>query len=65
MKIRLIRKLAEKVNGVDLSRHHEGEIFDLPPHEALLLVAEDWAVLMPERAHADDRSSRKKKRPMR
>jgi len=47
MKVRLTKKLAEEIDGVDLSHRRAGEIFDLPPQEARLLVAEDWAA--PER----------------
>jgi len=44
MLIRLTRKLAERVDGVDLSRSREGDVLDLSRHEAHLLVAEGWAV---------------------
>ena len=44
MLIRLTRKLAERVDGVDLSRSREGDILDLSPRDAELLVAEGWAV---------------------
>ncbi len=42
MRIRLIRKLAEQLNGIDLSRWRVGDILDLPLREAELLVAEGW-----------------------
>jgi hypothetical protein len=49
--VRLIRKLAEKIDGVDLSRRSVGQIFSLPGREADLLVAERWAELaQPETA---------------
>jgi len=44
MLIRLTRKLAECVDGVDLSRSREGDVLDLSRHDANLLVAEGWAV---------------------
>jgi hypothetical protein len=47
MKVRLLKKLADEVDGVDLRGHTVGETFDLPPREATLLLAEQWA--MPER----------------
>jgi hypothetical protein len=47
MKVRLVKKLADRVDGVDLRGHHVGEVVDLPPTDASLLVAEQWA--MPER----------------
>jgi hypothetical protein len=43
MKVRLTKKLAEMLDGVDLSEHHVGEVFDLPEGEARLIVAEEWA----------------------
>jgi hypothetical protein len=47
MKVHLLKKLAERVDGIDLRAHHEGESFELPPTDASLLLAERWAV--PER----------------
>jgi hypothetical protein len=44
MRVRLTRKLAERVDGVDLSSYREGDVLALPSHEAELLVAEGWAV---------------------
>jgi len=43
MKIRLTRKLADLINGIDLSKAHEGETLDLSEREARLLMAEGWA----------------------
>src|SRR5215510_6037761 len=43
MQVRLKRKLAECIDGVDLSGHKVGDIFELPVHHAHLLVAEGWA----------------------
>jgi hypothetical protein len=43
MKVRLTRKHAERIDGIDLSAHNVGDMIDLPPHEAHLIVAEDWA----------------------
>jgi len=45
MRVRLTRKLAEQIDGVDLSRHNIGDCFDLPESEGRLLVAEEWAFL--------------------
>jgi hypothetical protein len=47
MKVRLTRKLAECLDGVDVSDRQVGDVLDLPRREAELLVAERWAV--PER----------------
>ena len=42
--LRLTKKLAEKVDGIDLSRFRKGDKISLPPRDAMLLVAEGWAV---------------------
>ena len=39
-----MRKLASEIDGVDLSDNKVGDIIDLPPGEARLLVAEGWAI---------------------
>ena len=44
MRIRLVRKLAECLDGVDLSSYRTGELIDLPQRDADLMVAERWAV---------------------
>jgi hypothetical protein len=44
VKVRLTKKLAERLDGVDVSRNHVGDLLDLPPAKARLLVAEEWAV---------------------
>ena len=44
MRVQLIKKLAEMLDGIDLSAYQPGDIFDLPRAEAALLVAEGWAV---------------------
>jgi len=43
MKVRLTRKLAQVLNGVDLSNHGVGDIIDLPGRKGRMLVAEGWA----------------------
>lgn len=43
MKIRLTRKFADLINGIDLSKAHTGETLDLSPHDAQMLMAEGWA----------------------
>jgi hypothetical protein len=54
MRVRLIRKLADQLDGVDLSGHEIGDVFDLPSVEAGILVAEEWAT--PERREPAVRS---------
>ena len=51
MKVRLTRKYAERIDGVDLQGRNPGDLLDLPPLEAKILVAEQWAV--PERREQD------------
>jgi len=43
MRIRLTRKLADCLDGVDLSHYSVGDVLDLPGREAYLLIAEGWA----------------------
>jgi hypothetical protein len=43
MKIRLIRKLADYLDGIDLSHRDSGDVVDLPSRQADLLIAEGWA----------------------
>lgn len=43
LRVRLTRKLAERLNGVDLSKCRVGECVDLPSDAAHMLVASGWA----------------------
>jgi hypothetical protein len=43
MRVRLTRKLAECIDGVDLSRHRVRDVIEVTRHEAELLFAEGWA----------------------
>ena len=47
MRVRLNAKLAEVVEGVDLSSYAEGDLIDLTEPEAKLLVAGGWAERVP------------------
>jgi len=40
--VRLIRKYAERIDGVDLRAHAVGDVFELPAKDARLLIAEKW-----------------------
>jgi hypothetical protein len=51
MKVRLRRVLAHYLDGVDVRNRQIGDVLDLSPQEAQLLIAERWAV--PERRIAD------------
>jgi hypothetical protein len=45
MRVRLTRKLAAYIDGVDLRGHEVDEVLDLSPEDARLLMAEEWAIL--------------------
>jgi hypothetical protein len=60
MRIRLTRKLADFIDGVDLRSYNVGDVIDLPSSNAKLLLAEGWASQpSPSRA---DRSATPSKR---
>ena len=42
--LRLLRKLASRINGLDLSRYEVGDVIQVASQTALLLMAEGWAV---------------------
>lgn len=44
MWVRLTRRLADCIDGVNLSAHQVGDVFEVTRQEAELLVAEAWAV---------------------
>jgi hypothetical protein len=48
MFIRLVRKLAEQLDGIDMSARRAGDVFEVPRYEAELLIAEAWAVAADE-----------------
>ena len=43
VRVRLTRKLADCLDGVDLTGRHVGDMMNLPSREARLLIAEHWA----------------------
>jgi hypothetical protein len=43
LRIRLTRKLANSLNGLDLSRVSVGDVIDLPDRVAMMLIREGWA----------------------
>jgi hypothetical protein len=53
-RIRLIRKPGECLDGVDVSSAQVGDIIEVTPAEAALLVAEQWAVLIDDRSAASE-----------
>ena len=44
MQIQLVRKLANHLDGIDVTAYQQGDVIDLPRREAELLIAEQWAV---------------------
>jgi len=44
MQIQLVRKLANHLDGIDVTACRQGDVIDLPRREAELLIAEQWAV---------------------
>ena len=54
--VRLTRKFANAIDGIDLARAHVGDRLALPQHDAEMLIAEGWA----ERTQAADKPRRKK-----
>ncbi len=55
MRVRLTRKLAQRVDGIDLSPFREGDVLDVSVREAELLVAEGWAVPVSSQSNRDVR----------
>lgn len=43
MKVRLTRKFANLINGIDLSKVRAGETLELSDKDAEMLMAEGWA----------------------
>ena len=51
--VRLTRKFAEAIDGINLADAHVGDRLELPQHEAEVLIAEGWAELIPRRGTTD------------
>jgi hypothetical protein len=49
-KVVLTLKLADWLDGIDVSVQHVGDVLDLPDRQASLLIAENWAI--PDRRHS-------------
>ena len=43
MRVRLLKKLAERIDGIDLTRYRVGDYLLLHAREAAILIAEGWA----------------------
>jgi hypothetical protein len=68
VQVRLTKKLAEAIDGIDLSERRVGDVVDLPKHDAAILLAEGWASPVEPAfgsrtrpLHADDRPRRSTK----
>jgi hypothetical protein len=59
VRVRLTRKFAQIINGIDLTRARAGEELELTDHEAYLLIAEGWADPI---ASADEKQPRRSRR---
>jgi hypothetical protein len=46
VRVRIVKKLARFLNGIDLDKLQVGEVVELPQRTAGLLIAEGWAVLL-------------------
>jgi hypothetical protein len=58
MKVRLVRKLADCLDGIDVTGCEVGDWLDLAPADANLLVAEGWAAPVDRDAEDGNRMSR-------
>lgn len=47
MRLRLTRKFAARIDGIDLSRCEPGDVIALSADEAAILLAEGWAEAAP------------------
>ena len=52
MRVRLVKKLAEQIDGIDLTRYRVGDFLILPQRASALLIAEGWAELAERRRSA-------------
>jgi hypothetical protein len=52
MRVKLVRKLANVLNGIDLTKVSVGDVINVAPHQAALLILEGWAVEAPHRPGA-------------
>jgi hypothetical protein len=43
MRVRLIRKFAETIDGIDISHCRVGDVLELSLDDARILIAEGWA----------------------
>ena len=58
MRVRLLRKLADRIDGIDLTPYHVGDYLLLRTREAVTLIAEGWAEWADRRQVERDREFR-------
>ena len=58
MLVKLMRKLAERLDDVDLSRSDVGDVLDVSEREGKILIAEGWAVPAAKRERGQRKHSR-------
>ena len=49
LRVKLLKKFAEQIDGIDLTAHRVGDFLILAPGNAALLIAEGWAELAERR----------------
>jgi hypothetical protein len=52
MWVRLTRRLADQIDGVDLAAHQVGDVLQVTTHDGDLLIAEEWAIPTTESCRA-------------
>jgi hypothetical protein len=57
MRVRIVRKLADRVDGIDLTNHGVGEVIELPEMDGRLIVAERWGEFARREADLEDDSA--------
>jgi hypothetical protein len=65
VQVRLNKKLAEVIDGIDLSDRRVGDVVDLPRHDAEILLAEGWASAVEPPFGAGTRRTDANDRPLR
>jgi len=54
MRVRIVRKLADRVDGIDLTNYDVGEVIELPEMDGRLMVAEQWGEFARREADLED-----------
>jgi hypothetical protein len=62
VRVRLTRKFADLIDGIDLSQRRKGDLIDLTSAEARILLLEGWATAPDAPAPKEKRSLSKRRR---